>query len=92
MDYDDKTTEWLSERLAAADRRWEKAMAHPRYRDEPSDDKPFTASDSLRYFWADTWRKVFHEYENALYRRPEVRRGMVEGLTNRVPLTDFQRD
>ncbi len=65
-------------------------MAHKRYRDEPSEDRPFTKQESLRYWWADTWRLVFHEYENALYSEPDVRRGMVEGLNVREPLTYYE--
>ena len=65
-------------------------MAHPRYRDEPNDEQPFTEEQKLRYWWADTWRLEYHEIETALYRRPDVRLGMIEGLTTREIPTVYE--
>lgn len=86
------TVEKLVSRMRFCDRRWSKAMVNPNYRDEPSEDRPFTEENKLRYWWADSWRKLFHQYESALYQEPEVRRGMVEGLVTREPLTVYEAE
>lgn len=91
-DYENKSVEWLYQRLGQADKRWEEAMLHPKYLDEPKDDKSFTPAEALRYWWADTWRNLFHEYENALYARREVRHGLIEGVTEREPPTIYEDD
>ena len=83
------TTEKLISGLRYCDARWETAICHPEYRDEPTEDKPFTEENHRRYWWADQWRLLFHEFENALYRQPDVRAGMIEGLTTREPLTIY---
>lgn len=66
-------------------------MRHPKYRDEPSDDRPFSDEDWQRYWWADQWRLAYHDYEAALYNQRDVRLGMVEGLVGREPLTIYER-
>lgn len=87
-----RTTEQILRRLKFCDRRWVQAMAHPSYRDEPTDERPFTEQERLRYWWADQWRLAYHEYEQALYSQKDVRLGMVEGLVGREPLTIYERD
>lgn len=91
-DFEDRSTEWLLARLAAADARWGAAMNHPKYRDEECEEKPFTEYEKVRFWWADTWRKSFHEYEKSLYRRRDVREGMLEGLSVRVTPTAYEED
>lgn len=83
-------TQHLLSRLRTSDRRWEAAMKHPGYRDEPTEERPFTEAEVLRYKWADAWRNAYHLYEEALYRQPDVRAGMIEGLTLREPLTIYE--
>lgn len=65
-------------------------MLHPLYRDEPTEEKPFTPEEELRYWWADNWRLLFHEYESALYRQRDVRHGLLEGLSQREPLVVYE--
>ena len=86
----DLSAQKLLQRLRRADQGWIRAMAHKRYRDEPSEDRPFTEEEKIRYWWADTWRLLYHEYEQALYKNPDVRAGMVEGLTTREPLLIYE--
>lgn len=86
------TTQWLLTRLKRADLGWERAMANPAYRDEPlAEDRPFTALEELRMWWAEAWRHEYHWLEGELYRQPEIRKGMVEGLNTREPLTVYER-
>lgn len=82
--------DYLTAALRYCDYRWERAMAHPAYRDEPSDEKPFTDAELLRYWWADSWRNLYHEYESELYRQPEIRHGLLEGASYREPLPIYE--
>lgn len=86
------STEALVRRLKKCDERWCRAMAHPKYRDEPSEDRPFTEEEARRYWWADQWRLAYHEYESALYQQRDVRLGMVEGLLVRETTTVYVED
>ena len=86
------TTQWLLRRLKRADLGWERAMAHPDYRDEPlAEDKPFTVIEVARMWWTEAWRGEYHWLEGELYRQPEIRKGMVEGLNTREQLTIYER-
>lgn len=86
------TTQWLLTRLKRADDGWENAMANPDYRDEPlADDRPFTPLENIRMWWAQAWRGEYHWIEGELYNQPDVRKGMVEGLATREPLTIYER-
>jgi hypothetical protein len=84
------TTQFLLRRLRRADKGWESAMAHKRYRDEPNEERPFTDEEHLRMWWAQSWRGEYHWIEGELYKQPDVRRGMCEGLTTREPLTIYE--
>lgn len=83
------STEALVRRLRYCESRWDAAMLHPGYRDEPSTDRPFSEAESVRYWWADQWRLAFHAYEGELYRRRDVRLGLVEGLAVREQSTVY---
>jgi hypothetical protein len=84
------TTQFLLRRLRRADLGWERAMNHKRYRDEPSEDRPFTPEEALRMFWAEAWRGEFHWLEGELYKQRDVRLGMVEGLNVRQEVTQYE--
>jgi hypothetical protein len=88
---DSKSVEYLLRRLRHCDKRWEAAMAHKEYRDEPTPDRPFTDAERVRMYWAEAWRVRFHEYEEALYRNREVRLGLIEGIQVRTPATIYER-
>lgn len=83
------TTQWLLNRLKRADKGWEKAILHPKYRDEPLEDKAFTPAEHVRMFWAESWRCEFHWIESELYKQPEIRSGLCEGVSTREPMTIY---
>jgi hypothetical protein len=80
------STAEILKRLRYCDQRWDRAMMHPKYRDEETELTPFTPEEKTRYWWADTWRNLFHEYEGMLYKQRDVRLGMIEGLNTRTPV------
>lgn len=77
-------------RLQRVDKRWEAAICHRLYRDEATAEKPFTAPEWNQFLWACAWRDLFHKYEEALYAHPDIRAGLVEGITTREPLTIYE--
>lgn len=65
-------------------------MARPGYRDEETIEHPFTDDECRLYWWADTWRDLYHHFEDALYREQGVRHGLLEGASHREPLLVFE--
>lgn len=69
-----------------ADARWEKALRRKGYpkEDDPEEaalaGEPHTPDESRKVWWANAWRQMLHEAEDALYAHPDVRGGLVEGL------------
>lgn len=88
----DKGTEFLLRRLRRCDQGWERGMAHPGYRDEPTDEHAFTDEEQRRMYWVQSWRFAFHDFEQALYDQEDVRRGMIEGLSTREVATVYEND
>jgi hypothetical protein len=82
----------LIRRLRYCDDRWTKAIMHRKYRDEETELTPFTDEERRRYWWADTWRNLFHSYESALYKQRDIRLGMIEGLTGKQTVVEFEDD
>lgn len=65
-------------------------MAHPQYLDEPKEGETFTDAQFQRYWWADTWRDLYHHYEHQLYKQRDIRHGLLEGLSQREPLVIYE--
>jgi hypothetical protein len=86
------TTDQILVRLRYCDERWTKAIMHRKYRDEETELTPFSDEERRRYWWADTWRNLFHVYEGMLYDQRDVRLGMIEGLTTKSLPTDYEGD
>lgn len=81
------TTQWLLKQMKAIDIKWERAIRRPSYKDEPKEGETFTPTETLSYWWADSWRRAFHWFEGELYQQPDVRAGLVEGLSVREEIT-----
>ena len=86
----DLPAEFLVRRLKHCDQKWDQAMRHPKYRDEPTEEEPFSEEDWLFFNLASRWRDRFHEYEEALYRQRDTVHGLLEGLSVREPATVYE--
>lgn len=65
-------------------------MKHPNYRDEPTADEPFTKIEWEQFLWVSAWRDAYHKIEEEMYHNPDIRNGLLLGLSVRLPTTRFE--